>query len=104
MSRSIDKDSSGRISQDELQAALSKLGIPVDAELAARMIGLIDVDGSADISYNEFRRFAALLPQSQACAQFACWVSTSSPGLSMVLYITDSPSTLPHDAGLCTVS
>lgn len=79
MRRSIDRDSSGRISREELQAALSNLGVPVDAEQAARMIGLVDVDGSADISYEEFRRFAALLPQSQACP-LACmarlWLST----------------------------
>ena len=66
--RSLDRDHSGRISQDELRQALSALGVPVDAELAAKMIEIIDVDHSADISYEEFRRFAALLPQSQVAA------------------------------------
>ncbi len=66
--RSLDRDRSGRISQEELRAALAALGMAVDADLAARMVEVVDVDNSADISYEEFRRFAALLPQSQVSA------------------------------------
>ena len=37
--------------------------------MAGRMVDLIDVDGSSDISFQEFRRFAVLLPQSQVIHQ-----------------------------------
>ena len=63
--RSLDRDDSGRITVSELQDALASLGVPVDAAVASRMVDLIDVDGSSDISFQEFRRFAVLLPQSQ---------------------------------------
>ena len=63
--RSLDRDDSGRITISELQEALASLGVPVDEETAGRMVDLIDVDGSSDISFQEFRRFAVLLPQSQ---------------------------------------
>lgn len=63
--RSLDRDNSGRITVNELQEALASLGVPVDAAIAGRMVDLIDVDGSSDISFQEFRRFAVLLPQSQ---------------------------------------
>ena len=65
MCRSLDRDDSGRITISELQGALASLGVPVDAAVAGRMVDLIDVDGSSDISFQEFRRFAVLLPQSQ---------------------------------------
>ena len=65
MRRSLDTDGSGRITVSELQAALASLGVPVDAAIAGRMVDLIDVDGSSDISFQEFRRFAVLLPQAQ---------------------------------------
>ena len=64
--RSLDRDGSGRITITELQEALASLGVPVDADIAGKMVELIDVDGSSDISFQEFRRFAVLLPQSQA--------------------------------------
>lgn len=64
--RSLDRDGSGRITVNELQEALASLGVPVDADIAGKMVELIDVDGSSDISFQEFRRFAVLLPQSQA--------------------------------------
>ena len=63
--RSLDTDGSGRITVSELQDALASLGVPVDAAIAGRMVDLIDVDGSSDISFQEFRRFAVLLPQAQ---------------------------------------
>ena len=63
--RSLDRDGSGRITVSELQVALAGLGVPVNAAVAGRMVDLIDVDGSSDISFQEFRRFAVLLPQSQ---------------------------------------
>lgn len=64
--RSLDRDGSGRITVNELQEALGSLGVPVNADIAGKMVELIDVDGSSDISFQEFRRFAVLLPQSQA--------------------------------------
>lgn len=42
--------------------------------MTERMVDLIDVDGSSDISFQEFRRFAVLLPQSQASLLF-CYCS-----------------------------
>lgn len=44
----------------------------MDADLAAKMVEVVDIDNSSDISYEEFRRFAALLPQSQV-APLPCW-------------------------------
>ena len=51
---------------NELQESLAGLGVPIDASTAERMVDMIDVDGSSDISFQEFRRFAILLPKSQA--------------------------------------
>ena len=50
---------------NELQESLAGLGVPIDASTAERMVDMIDVDGSSDISFQEFRRFAILLPKSQ---------------------------------------
>jgi Ca2+-binding EF-hand superfamily protein len=61
----LDRNKDGTISKEELQRALEGLGVPIDAEMAARMVRLIDKDDSADISFEEFRRFAVLLPASQ---------------------------------------
>lgn len=63
--RSLDKDKDGAITTNELQKALAGLGVPVDEQMAAQMVELIDIDHSSDISYEEFRRFALLLPSSQ---------------------------------------
>lgn len=77
--RSLDRDGSGRITVSELQVALAGLGVPVDASVAGRMVDLIDVDGSSDISFQEFRRFAVLLPQSQVLPQ------TSEPPVEIAI-------------------
>ena len=70
--RSLDRDGSGRITISELQETLASLGVPVDEATAGRMVDLIDVDGSSDISFQEFRRFAVLLPQSQVSLVHSC--------------------------------
>ena len=63
--RSLDRDGSGKITISELQESLAGLGVPIDTSTAERMVDMIDVDGSSDISFQEFRRFAILLPKSQ---------------------------------------
>ena len=63
--RSLDRDGSGKITINELQESLASLGVPINASTAERMVDMIDVDGSSDISFQEFRRFAILLPKSQ---------------------------------------
>ncbi|BDA49691.1 Calcium-binding mitochondrial carrier protein SCaMC-1 [Coccomyxa sp. Obi] len=63
--RSLDRDQDGAITTEELQKALAGLGVPVSEQMAAQMVELIDLDHSSDISYEEFRRFALLLPSSQ---------------------------------------
>ena len=69
--RSLDRDGSGKITVNELQESLAGLGVPIDASTAERMVDMIDVDGSSDISFQEFRRFAILLPRSQASLSMA---------------------------------
>ena len=63
--RSLDRDQNGAITSEELQRALSKLGVPITEATAAQMVELIDTDQSSDVSYEEFRHFALLLPSSQ---------------------------------------
>ena len=69
--RSLDRDGSGKITINELQESLAGLGVPIDASTAERMVDMIDVDGSSDISFQEFRRFAILLPKSQVLLSMA---------------------------------
>ena len=78
--RALDRDNSGRITVSELQEALASLGVPVDAAIAGRMVDLIDVDGSSDISFQEFRRFAVLLPQSQVTLKASNMAAEKSSG------------------------
>lgn len=66
--RSLDRDQNGSITSEELQRALARLGVPVTEATAAQMVELIDTDQSSDVSYEEFRRFALLLPSSQVCS------------------------------------
>ncbi len=65
MHRSLDRDQNGAITSEELQKALARLGVPVTEATAAQMVELVDTDQSSDISFEEFRRFALLLPSSQ---------------------------------------
>ena len=77
--RSLDRNKDGAITTNELQKALAGLGVPVDEQMAAQMVELIDLDHSSDISYEEFRRFAVLLPSSQV------WLRHQSVGIQSVV-------------------
>ena len=47
------------------EAALKSRWLPIDHEDATRMIHLLDRDRNGMVSYEEFRSFAYLLPESQ---------------------------------------
>ena len=49
----------------EQEAALKSRWLPIDHEDATRMIHLLDRDRNGMVSYEEFRSFAYLLPESQ---------------------------------------
>jgi hypothetical protein len=45
---------------------LREAGVPVvNQREVSRMMGMLDIDASRGISYEEFRNFACLLPRSQ---------------------------------------
>ena len=52
----LDSDSSGTISEGELESALSKLG--VSQEKARKMMKIADVDHNEEISFEEFKILA----------------------------------------------
>lgn len=70
--RSLDKDRDGVISKEELEKAIQGLGMSIGDDIAGKMVQLIDADNSSDVSFEEFRRFALMLPASQVrhCDKF----------------------------------
>ena len=51
---SFDADGSGKITVDELTAAMEKLGTPMPRDKVASMIREVDQDGSASVDFEEF--------------------------------------------------
>ena len=51
---SFDADGSGKITVDELSAAMEKLGTPMPRDKVASMIREVDQDGSASVDFEEF--------------------------------------------------
>eukprot|EP00798_Chlamydomonas_sp_ICE-L_P025075 gene25075-10727_t len=65
--RSMDADGDGEVTVSELLGFLRKAHVPVSSEQEAeQMMGLLDSDKNQTLSYPEFRRFACMLPASQA--------------------------------------
>jgi len=52
--KQIDQDGSGRISRDELEAALKKYNVAVNQDQIEKVLNSVDADGDGDISYPEF--------------------------------------------------
>jgi len=50
----IDRDGSGRLSRDELEAALKRWKVPVDQNKLDQLVTSCDADGDGNISYPEF--------------------------------------------------
>lgn len=50
----IDADGSGRLSRDELEAALKQWKVPADKDRLDKLISACDSDGDGNISYMEF--------------------------------------------------
>jgi calcium-binding protein CML len=50
----FDKDGDGRITREELEESLGKLGMPVPADELASMIALIDANGDGCVDVEEF--------------------------------------------------
>lgn len=66
--RKVDADSSGSISSNELQAALSNgTWSPFNPETVRMMIGMFDQDGSSTIDFTEFRALWHYVSEWEKC-------------------------------------
>ncbi|KAH0817734.1 hypothetical protein GEV33_005059 [Tenebrio molitor] len=61
----LDRNKDGKIDLEELIRAFSDLGIPLDRMEAKKLLQRMDQDGSLNISYDEWRDFLLLAPNSQ---------------------------------------
>ena len=50
----IDRDGSGRIDRDELEAALKRWKVPLDGQKLSQLVSSCDADGDGQIDYKEF--------------------------------------------------
>lgn len=67
----LDVDHSGVITEDNLLCALKKMGMKPKQADARRMIQLLDVNCDHSITFQEFCRFACMLPRIQLDANAA---------------------------------
>ena len=68
---SFDADGSGKITVDELSAAMEKLGTPMPRDKVASMIREVDQDGSASVDFEEFLKVLERAKTTQKLAGFA---------------------------------
>lgn len=61
----LDVDSSGEVTGDEIARCLASLGIKSSDSDTKKMLRLLDANGDGRISFEEFKKFAAMLPASQ---------------------------------------
>lgn len=74
----LDVDQSGVITEGNLLRALKKMGMKPKQEDARRMIQLLDVNCDHSITFQEFCRFACMLPRIQLDANAAsCWADST---------------------------
>ena len=59
---SFDLDGNGEITGSEMAKAMALAGLPVTGKDVGRMMHMLDKNQSSSINYEEFRRFACLVP------------------------------------------
>jgi Ca2+-binding EF-hand superfamily protein len=60
--KSFDLDGNGEITGSELSKAMSQAGLPTTGKECSRMLKLLDKNSNSSVNYDEFRRFACLVP------------------------------------------
>ncbi|XP_030081502.1 calcium-binding mitochondrial carrier protein SCaMC-3 isoform X2 [Drosophila hydei] len=60
----LDKNRDGKVDLEELISAFKDLGLDIDIDEAAKLLGRMDKDGSLNISFNEWRDFMLLAPST----------------------------------------
>ena len=74
----LDMDQSGVLTEDNLLRSLKKMGMKPKPEDARRMIQLLDVNCDHSITFQEFCRFACMLPRIQLDSNAAsCWADST---------------------------
>lgn len=75
----LDPDNSGYLTESGLLVALRSLGFSAQQEDALKMIQLLDRNKDRKITYQEFVRFACLLPETQLANDNVafCWVDSA---------------------------
>ena len=65
----------GKISKDstKLRQSLANIGVQVDENMAAQFLSHLDLDGSGEVTLQEFERFVYLLPRVNVRAAFESW-------------------------------
>ncbi|GAB4821098.1 hypothetical protein N2152v2_008144 [Parachlorella kessleri] len=99
----MDGDKNGQLDAQEVRRAATgkaprmALGLAVNEKEVGRMIGLLDTDGDSKINYQEFRRFAILLPGAQVNRRklVAAWVDSADWVDCMEYRLNHIPPTQP---------
>uniref|UniRef100_A0A7S2YX55 EF-hand domain-containing protein n=1 Tax=Chloropicon laureae TaxID=464258 RepID=A0A7S2YX55_9CHLO len=74
----MDVDGSGKITSEEIQSAMAQMGIQASAADGARMVELLDQNSDGTITFDEFKKYTALLPAAQLKSNAAyCWMGSS---------------------------
>lgn len=60
--KTFDLDGNGEITGSELSKAMAAAGLPVTGRDVSRMMRILDKNESSSVNYDEFRRFACLVP------------------------------------------
>jgi calmodulin len=65
----VDTDNSGSVSNSELQNLFSQLGYDVTPEIIAELISKVDVDGSQNLSFDEFVTLLVLVIEASSAQE-----------------------------------
>mmetsp|Transcript_19590 Transcript_19590/g.42503 ORF Transcript_19590/g.42503 Transcript_19590/m.42503 type:complete len:412 (+) Transcript_19590:207-1442(+) len=81
--KEFDSDNNGEISAREIGQVMSAAGLPTTGKDIRRLMELLDKDHNDTVSYEEFRRFACMLPSWQveggrSSLMYAGWMHSTS--------------------------